>query len=272
MPREVYTNPDAILTLLAGVDTDDWTTALEAAGTTLRDHMQQVVLPYAANHVDAYCGRDFLPHDDDIIWVQGNDTPNLTLSAAKRPVREVEEATIYSAPGMPWVELTKFAYMDVDDGDGGQLRDPATREDFGDAEVLVRCMLPQLVLPPGVESIAVTSQLGPQWRWAWLDGGFPNVYIAYSWGYATPPSGVAQACANFATICCLSSLGDLESKGLASWSLGDESRSWGQVGAGSIQSWLSPYVIGGPHSALANRLLAEGFLNLRPHKAFGVGV
>lgn len=267
---ECYTTAGAVLELLAGVDLSELENALSALGTSLAAHIETRWVPFGAADVDAICKRDFLPHDDERTWLRGTGAPTLTLAATRRPLRSLAKATIYVTPATPWVTLDAVGYTNVHDEEGREIRPASTQDEYALAEVIVDCMLPQLTIPPSIHLLS-RALATPYQTIAWLEAGnFPNIYLEYSYGYETPPTAIVQANTNFAAIRVLGVAGDLESKGLSSWSLGDESRSWGQQGAGNISQLLSPYTLGGPHSALGNQLLAAAREALGPYVAFGV--
>lgn len=266
---ESYTSVDAVLELLAGLNLTALKAAMEAGGTTLRDHINDVIVPFAAADVDAVCQRDFLPHSDAVLWLRGSGRRTLTLPGRYRPITAMRELIVYAALH-PWLTLSNFSYVNVMDEEGQAVRANSTKTEYEDCEVIVDCMIPLLTMAPQTHMLAQMATMTPM-QLMFLSSQAQNIYLDFDYGWTDPPTAIVQANAHLAAIRVASIAGDQESSGLSSWSLGDESRSWGQVGAGSIAGWLSAYTIGGPHSALANRLLAEARTALAPYVNFGVG-
>jgi len=256
----LYADERAVRAALVGAPVSDFVTKLNVdAGLGFDRWLEDEVFPAVEADLHLMTGRRFDSHEAPY-KLPGSGTDRLFLPES--PVTEVSKLVLYAVPSVPWYTFEHLAYVNCIDRETHQaIRDEDPTSTYEAADCLVDVRDGALVIPP---SITYLSTHGiPFWNYTWLrtsEGG-RNVIITGTFGYPTVPADVRDATAAMAALRILPSIDATMTQGVRSWSIGDESRTWGAppAFAGFRDPLWAAYLYNGMFSSLAAQLLARAF-------------
>lgn len=208
-----YIEVQDVLNKLVGVDTSKI--------ADLSTKIDSIFIPAAQAQVATFLGYNPLEQEQERYY-NGNGQQYLPLGIC--PVQSIRSCTIYTVPYTNvWINFQNISKKNIYDQFGNAITTPSDPNNHTD--LVLDCQQGIIEIPETTDQ--VLSEFMPQFP-CFLEG-LANIKIVFTSGYsiAAMPQQIKDATAYFAAILALGSLGDNASKGLASISIGQMSRSFG---------------------------------------------